>query len=689
MFTPLCAGYIHVSCQVYPEMECEVSILSPESFRRVSTALSTSSSVLLASPLQRASLLQSSGVVSLRRLNAESVSETLTQSSFFDSDDELSDQYSMHSTPRRQQRTDGLAFGEAPSLLAPTEEAKDEVTSSENEDLHSTGLFPGNLFKRYNAPVRQFSDDDGVAFKISVEDFIFRPDAVFVEQGSMVQFSYHGNISIQKLSCDGEFDNVALGGDAAAIFVHAFNYPGIFTVKNEVFSFMSCRITVSKRGITRENTDSIVRGGMDNDQNSQNIYNGNSRNLLGEQEYMDSKVLRNSFFKNLDKVKAISLNLERSVIASSSSSDCDDSADGGFVSSSLRSFITSQLDQTHIKDTQLFMSIDSIKVGSQPSSETAVGQQQSLENEGIEKLSSVTSPVSCPPKLCGSFLFSGQSKVNDKSQPLVDLGGIDDVTFPADGLTLAISTSSKRRQRRKQIQAAIRKDIPSEQLSSQKNRPNDVALRVDSEPIEVQGITDEIHIQVGRDSVQVPSSKFSESTDTYYQHPSVPSGLANEGVIATNESATEQYNKATALMQSNRETIQSYTKTKSVSKKPKHNKRRVLKTIVSLPAVELTYNGLLPNSDPSVGAQSEVEMSVTNNSADYLSNSSTLQPPLEQEGDIKSTIGPDTFLMKKLVAASQRKQSKTNVTAELRNAPTTGIFCADSFANFEEYFMSS
>lgn len=401
-----------------------MSIVSPSSFRRVSNALSAAASAH--SPAARATppmlgIYQSAGLGSIRRSNTDSISETMTQSSFFDSDDELSDQYSLHSTPRR---------GRAPAAAeAPFAAGRDLL-----DDEPERPLLARDLYDRHTAHDKSCVDDTDIAFKVSVEDFVFRPDTVSVDQGAKIQFTYHGSVSVQKLSCEGEFENVALGGDAAPIYVHQFESAGAFAVVNEVFSFMSCQVTVARSAKENERNSDTAVG---NEQNSQNIHNNNSihrEQSLGD--FIDSKVLRSKLLKS----GGIALKVSADGGAGTESSDDSEDEEEVFDSGDVKSVIDRQLTLRRLKSTQSFPLHQAKESLSGPS-------PNPLSEGGGPAAGSAGSPEHVAPRLCGSFPLS--TAASEDTAPYKSLS-------PDLELSMKLpTTASRRRHRRKQMQTSV------------------------------------------------------------------------------------------------------------------------------------------------------------------------------------------------------------------------------------------
>jgi plastocyanin len=297
---------VFVRCQVYPEMECVVTVVSRETFSRITgTVISGSPAVArygggpmklkrehapavaeggevvsgswpkrilseVDAPLLDTSYLGAgSGYLTGGRRGAGTDYSSETQSSFIDSDDELSDHFSMHGSPfragkarSRAARIRAAESGKEPAdaalMLSPSgprlnvaalASIPDEETGSPGERESTppgkTTLSASDLYEFYRG--RQTPESTDIAFKVSVEDFVFRPDRFTTTQGSTIQFTFHGKESVLKLNCVGEFEGVALGGGRGAIFTHTFNRSGEFVVVNEIFSFMKCTIQVSPK----------------------------------------------------------------------------------------------------------------------------------------------------------------------------------------------------------------------------------------------------------------------------------------------------------------------------------------------------------------------------------------------------------------------------------------------------------
>ena len=107
--------------------------------------------------------------------------------------------------------------------------------------------------------------NDKFADTVYVEDFRFQPSQLTVEQGSSIRFVSVSHASVHKLTCSSngsrktsspenkanchggtiEFENRSLESNSKhKEFVHTFSTLGKFVVINEIFSFMSCEITV-------------------------------------------------------------------------------------------------------------------------------------------------------------------------------------------------------------------------------------------------------------------------------------------------------------------------------------------------------------------------------------------------------------------------------------------------------------
>jgi hypothetical protein len=84
---------------------------------------------------------------------------------------------------------------------------------------------------------------------VYVEDFRFLPTHLVIEIGQRVLFQPIGHASMQKLSCNGEFEGVPLDStdnSPSSHFLYTFMNIGTFRVINEIFSFMECEIIVSE-----------------------------------------------------------------------------------------------------------------------------------------------------------------------------------------------------------------------------------------------------------------------------------------------------------------------------------------------------------------------------------------------------------------------------------------------------------
>lgn len=420
---------------------------------------------------------------SLRR-SVDSVSETLTQSSFFDSDDELSDQHSLHSTPHRKNFRPSLFSATALDAAEPFGTSAEPVLTGMDATAADIPLFARDLYERYSDYPGPTVDEKGIAFKISVEDFVFRPDAITVEQGSAVQFTYHGSVSVQKLCCDDEFDSVGLDGDQLAIFVHTFLTPGTFTVVNEVFSFMSCRITVTKSSHPmHDKTILSAPSGDDNNQNSLNIlgYENRSSNH-GEKslsDFMDLKILRSSFLKNRKPSNGFI------AVTSSISSGDDSSTDGDFNSSPIRSAISAQLARSKVEKIK---PID-VTIAETPSSlEHSAAYLQNLVTQRMQ--STLASPISSGseiatdrslPKLCGSFPLSSGSPLNSCSGDIGSISANDNIIGSHADKAVLLSTSSKRRHRRKTHSATVLNTSGNENLECLNNISKSILVSVPAE----------------------------------------------------------------------------------------------------------------------------------------------------------------------------------------------------------------
>lgn len=129
-------------------------------------------------------------------------------------------------------------------------------SDDENEHSNAKGLSSFNFSASWqesnrterHSPTNRNRNSPKAKFKVVVEDFVFRPDEVVIPVGFCVEFVARGNASTHKLFCDSEsgseFDNQSLD-DFRRSFSHVFIAEGIYEVKNEIFSFMVCRITVS------------------------------------------------------------------------------------------------------------------------------------------------------------------------------------------------------------------------------------------------------------------------------------------------------------------------------------------------------------------------------------------------------------------------------------------------------------
>lgn len=137
---------------------------------------------------------------------------------------------------------------------------------AEDEDVSSGGNSSGLV------PTDE-RDSIGASETVMVEDFRFQPTHLTIEQGCAIRFVSVSHASVHKLSCCSssnnssintqispeknlavgipEFENRTLESDSSNSneFVHTFQSLGTFIVVNEIFSFMSCEITVVVRAV--------------------------------------------------------------------------------------------------------------------------------------------------------------------------------------------------------------------------------------------------------------------------------------------------------------------------------------------------------------------------------------------------------------------------------------------------------
>jgi len=132
---------------------------------------------------------------------------------------------------------------------------------------------------------REVRSSANPAETVLVEDFRFQPTHLTIQQGSAVRFVSVSHASVHKLSCNSsinssrnsplpktspekqesdsltEFENRTLESNSHCSndFIHVFNNLGTFVVVNEIFSFMSCEITVVVRAVQEESSAEINR----------------------------------------------------------------------------------------------------------------------------------------------------------------------------------------------------------------------------------------------------------------------------------------------------------------------------------------------------------------------------------------------------------------------------------------------
>lgn len=282
-FVPQIAGEIFVSCQIYSDMACRIVVINPPP-----PALATFSSGIYDA---KKKLQQHAQNYSPRvHLNAK-YSQTLTGSfpvtnkSFKGETDSPatrlpspktsspSPTFPLHPSylgvaERSYAKSGPLSisssFGDANSVASsildsddgPEEELYYFATPAEipleleipesNDSEHISP--PGNfLFTPHYASVSLEVFSIHSDFIVDVEDFKFRPSHLTIWSGQTVLFRSCGQASMQKLSCLGEFDGIPLDSSKTSTFYHTFSNIGTFIVKNEIFSFMECEITVSRR----------------------------------------------------------------------------------------------------------------------------------------------------------------------------------------------------------------------------------------------------------------------------------------------------------------------------------------------------------------------------------------------------------------------------------------------------------
>ena len=86
-----------------------------------------------------------------------------------------------------------------------------------------------------------------------IEEFAFKPNSLIIYSGDVVEFcKASAEVSNVSLSCDGEFDSMVV--DSTALLLssreikvsHTFCSVGVFTITNEVYNFMQCKVTVNR-----------------------------------------------------------------------------------------------------------------------------------------------------------------------------------------------------------------------------------------------------------------------------------------------------------------------------------------------------------------------------------------------------------------------------------------------------------
>ena len=318
-FVPPGPGEIFVSCQIYPDMGCRIVVMpSPPvprsalsavqwapstSQRKKQTSIpsplrvgSASSSTALARlngsfPLSQRHTRQSSmdsfspsgsgntvslskcspkgqsplvaqcmlmqGVLGMaertwlgKTLSASSLgelSDTLS-SSVMDSDDGPDD-FSSYTDMLLTQPLGNQASTSGLSLL--------RLEGSEEDDYMDSlpGVYGYGKHDLYGSACGHFEEMDTPDFTVRVEDFKFSPSQVDIPVGSSVKFQSVSHASMHKLTCVGAFDGMALECSEDS-FTFTFDNTGEFVVKNEIFSFMACVVSVRPVEETEQSVES-------------------------------------------------------------------------------------------------------------------------------------------------------------------------------------------------------------------------------------------------------------------------------------------------------------------------------------------------------------------------------------------------------------------------------------------------
>ena len=93
-----------------------------------------------------------------------------------------------------------------------------------------------------------------------IEEFAFKPNNLIISSGDIVEFcKANAEVSNVSLSCEGEFDslvvdNAALLPSGESKVSHTFCSVGVYTITNEVYNFMQCKVTVNKNSALSNNS---------------------------------------------------------------------------------------------------------------------------------------------------------------------------------------------------------------------------------------------------------------------------------------------------------------------------------------------------------------------------------------------------------------------------------------------------